>query len=276
MPFRLENKATYFLIILLVGLGFLANAQKLPDPMSPPRLVNDFARVLSDNEQALLEDKLRKYNDSTSSELTIVTLKTIGNYDVTQFAFELGEKWGVGKKGKDNGIVILVAVDDRKAAIVTGYGMEGVITDASTYQIRERYMNPNFRKGDFYAGLNEATDAIFKLASGELKAENLKGSGNYKEVNPLAIIVPFLLFIGFVAFIIVLSVKNFKKNHLGGKKNLDLLTILLLMNQANQKKGRSGRHGGFGGFSGGSFGGGSSFGGFGGGSFGGGGSGGSW
>jgi uncharacterized protein len=275
MKFLLENKATWLLFALLlqasIGLG-----QSIPKPMSPPRLVNDYAEVLTNAQRESLEDKLRKYNDSTTTELTIVTLKTIGQNDVTAFAFKIGEEWGVGKSGKDNGVVILVAVDDRKAAIVTGYGMEASITDANTYTIRQRYMNPNFREGKYYEGLDEATTAIFKLASGEWSSDQLKG--NEKPIEPLAIIVPFLLMLAIFVLVMISGIYKFKKSHFGGHKNVDWLTLLILMNQANQRNARNTKHGGWGGFSGGkgSFGGGSSFGGFGGGRFGGGGSGGSW
>jgi uncharacterized protein len=245
--------------------------------MSPPRLVNDFAGILDTQQNRQLEAKLRAYNDSTSTEVTIVTLASIGGDDVTRFAIQLGEEWGVGKRGQDNGIVILVAVEDRLAAIVTGYGMEGVVTDADTYQIRQRYMNPAFRQGNYYKGLDEATTAIFKLAAGEWTSAQLRGSGGGEPVPVFLILGLFLL----IALVVVLSmvgmVKSFKKNHAGGK-NLDFWTMLILANELQKRKHGSARHGGFGGFSGGrgSFGGGSSFGGFGGGSFGGGGSGGRW
>jgi uncharacterized protein len=244
--------------------------------MSPPRLVNDFANVLSESERDQLETKLRLYNDSTSSEVTVVTLNTINNDDVTRFAIDLGEKWGVGKEGRDNGIVVLVVVEDRLAAITTGYGMEGAITDASTYTIRERYMNPNFRNGDFYKGLDEATTVIFNLASGEWTNDNLKRTSNSGSPLPFLIIF-FIMFIGIPILITVAGVRKYKKQHMGGHSTLGWLAILALMNKENASK-RSNRSGGFGGFSGGGggFGGGSSFGGFGGGSFGGGGSGGSW
>lgn len=275
MKFLLENKAVWLLFALLLqaSLGF---GQSVPKPMSPPRLVNDYAEVLTNAQRESLEDKLRNYNDSTSTELTIVTLKTIGQNDVTAFAFKIGEEWGVGKSGKDNGVVILVAVDDRKAAIVTGYGMEVSITDASTYTIRQRYMNPNFREGKYYEGLDEATTAIFKLASGEWSSDQLKG--NETPIEPLAIIVPLLLMLAIFVLVMISGIRKFKKSHFGGHKNVDWLTLLILMNQASQRNARNTKHGGWGGFSGGkgSFGGGSSFGGFGGGRFGGGGSGGSW
>lgn len=281
MRFPLANKALPLILwFCAVFITMQVAAQTIPSPMNPPRLVNDFAGVLSAEEANALEQKLLAYNDSTSSEVTVVTLSTIDGDDVTRFAIQLGEEWGVGKKGRDNGVVVLVVVDDRLAAIATGYGMEGVITDADTYTIRQRYMNPAFRQGDFYKGLDDATTVIFRLASGEWTSENLKNTSGSSEVSPLLIIGVLFFIIGMVILSVVLSIRAFKKNHLAGKgkSNLDLWAILLLMNEMNKRNHRSGKHGGFGGFSGGrgSFGGGGGFGGFGGGSFGGGGSGGGW
>ncbi len=269
----------YRILIFFFFTSSTLFAQTIPEPMSPPRLVNDFANVLSEKERDTLEEKLRLYNDSTSSEVTVVTISTINNDDVTRFAIDLGEKWGVGKQGRDNGVVVLVVVDDRLAAVTTGYGMEGAITDASTYTIRDQYMNPNFRNGNFYQGLDEATTAIFKLASGEWTNDTLKQKSNSSSSSPLPIIIIFfIVFFGIPILTTILGVRQYKKKHIGGgKQDLSWLAILALMNQANQSK-RNNRNGGFGGFSGGggSLGGGRSFGGFGGGSFGGGGSGGSW
>lgn len=279
MRFLLENRALRLLPgFCAVLLTLQVAAQNMPAPMSPPRLVNDFAGVLSTEEADALEQKLLAYNDSTSSEVTVVTLSTIDGDDVTRFAIQLGEEWGVGKKGRDNGVVVLVVVEDRLAAIATGYGMEGAITDADTYTIRERYMNPAFRQGNFYKGLDDATTVIFRLASGEWSSENLRTSSSGKEVSPLLVLAILMAVILLIVFSIVASVRSFKKNHLSGKGNLDLWAILILMNEMNKRNHGKGRHGGFGGFSGGrgSFGGGGGFGGFGGGSFGGGGSGGGW
>lgn len=255
-------------ILLTLALFSLctAQAQDIPDPMSPPRLVNDFAGVLSDEENALLEKKLVAYDDSTSSQIAVVTVQSLGGYEVVDYAVRLGEKWGVG--GKDNnGIVVLVAIDDRKAAIVTGYGLEGAVTDAATRRIRENQMNPKFREGKFYEGLDEATTSIIKLASGEYTADDL---GNE---NPGAGYFALVFLLIIIAFIILAAINRKKRNHIG-RKGLDAWTAFWLLSNMGGGRNRGGGSGWGGGFGGGSSGGG--FGGFGGGSFGGGGSGGSW
>lgn len=258
-------------VLLMVMYGGVLSAQDIPPRPDPPRLVNDIADVLSESDETILEQKLRAYNDSTSTQIAVVTVRDVGGYDVVDFAYRIGEQWGVGQKGKNNGIVILVSIDDRKAAIVTGYGMEGAIPDIVTRRIRENYMNPNFRNGDFYRGLDEASTAIMKYAAGEYTADDLKGPNN------LGIgVVILLVFIFFIVISIVSAVKKTRRNNLGGKAPVDFWTAFWLMSQMGGKRRGRDDHwggGGFGGFGGG---GGGGFGGFGGGSFGGGGSGGSW
>ena len=263
-------KRHLFTLLLLVALAFSSWAQgDFPEKPNPPRLVNDFSKTLSDQEVSLLENKLLAYNDSTSSQVSIVLVNSIGPYDISDYAFQLGDKWGIGRKDRDNGILILGAMKDRKVFIATGYGMEGAIPDALAKRIVDQLIVPNFRTEDYYAGLDQATDMIFKLASGEYKAENVSSSDNPGKALPL-----LLVFI--VGFVILTLIRNRKdnNNHMGGKRGgVNLLTTVLLANMLGGSRGKfgdfsSGR-GGFGG-------GGGSFGGFGGGSFGGGGAGGSW
>lgn len=182
----------------------------------------------------------------------------------------MGDQWGIGRADKDNGVLILAAMKDRKVFIATGYGMEGAIPDALAKRIVEQLIVPNFRTESYYTGLDQATDMIFKLASGEYKAEDLGSSDNPGGGLPLFLI----LIVGFVILTLIRN-RNDNNNHMGGKRGgVDFFTTLLLANMLGGSRGK------FGDFSsgGGSFGGGGGggFGGFGGGSFGGGGAGGSW
>lgn len=252
----------------LLTLAFAGSiGQTVPDPQDPPVLLNDFAKVLTQQEQSSLERKLRAYEDTTSTQVTVVIIKSLEGYDVLDLAYRIGEKWGVGQEGKNNGLVILVAIDDHKAAIATGYGMEGAIPDVATRRIRENYMNPNFRNGNFYKGLDEATTALFRLASGEYTADDLKPENRGGGIFGLF----FVLFI--ILLIILSAINRTKKNHFGRKK-MDFWTALWLISAMGGGRHRAGGDSWGGGFGGGSSGGG--FGGFGGGGFGGGGSGGSW
>lgn len=273
MTFPLATSSAMIRLLFLVLLATSVYAQDIPPAPDPPRLVNDFAKVLSESELASLQRKLNAYHDSTSTQITVVIVKSLRGYEVMDYAYRIGEQWGVGQKGKNNGVVVLVAIDDRKAAIATGYGLEGAIPDIATRHIRENQMNPNFREGNFYKGLDEATTTIMKLASGEYSAEDMKPS-----VPGAAYFILVFIFI-VIVIVILAAVSGRRRNHIGSK-GLNFWTALWLMSQMG-RGGRGGRGGGSGwggGFGGGGFGGGSGggFGGFGGGSFGGGGSGGSW
>ncbi len=219
----------------------------------PPRLVNDFAKMLSAEEVHKLEQKLLAFNDSTSIEITIVTITSLGGYAIADYSARLGEKWGVGKKGKDNGVVLLASKTEREFFIATGYGMEGVLTDAVSRNIIEKFIVPEFRKGDYYRGFNGAATVIMQLAKGEYTADELRDENELLKA----------LFIALLVIILVIIITSKRKQ-----------------SYTYSGKGRSrGAHWGpvmgGGGWGGGSSGGGG-FGGFGGGSFGGGGAGGKW
>ncbi|MEB2776578.1 TPM domain-containing protein [Algoriphagus sp. D3-2-R+10] len=269
MRFLLDHKIRPLILILLLFTLSL-QAQDFPPAPNPPKLVNDFTNTLSSAEAAQLESKLVAYNDSTSTQIAIVMMRSVGQYDISDYAFRLGQSWGIGGGDNDNGVLILAAMDDRKVFIATGYGMEGAVPDALAKRIVENLILPNFRQEAYYQGLNEATDMIFKLASGEYTAEDVESSGNS---GGAILMVLFFLFIFVV--LPLLRNRNDNNNHMGGRGGgVGLWTTIMLAGML----GGGGRSSG-GGFGGGGFGGGSGgggFGGFGGGGFGGGGAGGSW
>ncbi|WP_288369566.1 TPM domain-containing protein [uncultured Algoriphagus sp.] len=273
MKFLLAPKSLPIFILLLLIPGFLIG-QDFPPAPNPPRLVNDFTQTLSSAEVAQLERKLVAYNDSTSSQIAIVMIRSVGPYDISDYAFQLGDQWGIGGAENDNGLLILAAMDDRKVFIATGYGLEGAVPDALAKRIVSNLIIPNFKMENYYAGLDQATDMIFKLASGEYEAEQVMEDGN--EGGGIFVLLFFI-----IIFVIIPLIRNRRDNdnHMGGRGgDVDLWTTIML---ANLLKGSGGGKfgdfskggGGFGGFGGG---GGGGFGGFGGGSFGGGGAGGSW
>ncbi|MDF2156558.1 TPM domain-containing protein [Algoriphagus sp. CAU 1675] len=273
MRFHLENKIHTLLLSLLFIWGSSALfAQDFPPVPNPPRLVNDYTGTLSAQEANRLEQKLVAYSDSTSTQIAIVLMRSVGQYDISDYAFQLGDLWGIGGKN-DNGILILGAMEDRKVFIATGYGMEGVVPDALAKRIVSNLIIPNFKMESYFEGLDQATDMIIKLASGEYQAEEVVSDGN--QGGGFLILLIFL-----ILFVILPLIKNRKDNdnHMGGKGGgIDLWTTIMLANML--KGGNRGKYGDFssgGGSFGGFGGGGGGFGGFGGGSFGGGGAGGSW
>ncbi len=263
---KLNQMIRNLLFILPVLICSFSFGQDFPERPKPPKLVNDFANILGDREELTLERKLVAYNDNTSTQIAVVTINSLNGNDISNYSFHLAEKWGIGQKGKDNGVLILVALGDRKMFIATGYGMEGVIPDAIAKRIVENYMKPNFRNNNYYKGIDEATSIIMGLASGQFTADQIgrKKIGLSRLIFPLLIIIIFII-ISYSRF------RSVRGSHMAGS-NLNFLTFLFLMSAMG---GRGGR--GYSNFSSGSgsFGGGG-FGGFGGGSFGGGGAGGSW
>jgi uncharacterized protein len=239
-------------------------AQDIPAKPNPPRLVNDFAHVMTADQITTLEQKLVAYDDSTSVQIAIVTVTTTGDYAIEDYALKIMRDWGVGNKKTNNGIVILAAVQDHKVFIATGYGMEGSVPDITAKEIVENDIVPKFKTSDFYGGFNNAADDIIKAAAGEYKAPVGYHQGNGKPVSGGSII----------GIIVIIFIVLFLISRGGGKGGGGLFSgsgvlpwILLSMMNNNR---------GGGGWSGGGSGGGGGFGGFGGGSGGGGGAGGSW
>lgn len=158
--------------LLLFFIQSFAFAQDIPQKPNPPRFVNDLVGgLLSQGEIDQLEQKLKAYNDSTSTQIAIVIVNSVQPYDISEYAVKLGRKWGVGQKDKNNGIVLLWAPSDRKVFIATGYGVEGGLTDAYSKRIIEEIIKPNFKESRYYQGLDEATNRIFKYLAGEFDAD---------------------------------------------------------------------------------------------------------
>jgi uncharacterized protein len=248
-------------------------AQNIPDKPNPPRLVNDFAGLLTSQENEALEQKLVAFNDSTSTQIAIVIVRDLNGYDKADYAQRLGDKWGIGGKGRNNGLIILVktqTADSRgEVWIAQGYGLEGAIPDLTCGQIADNDILPAFRQGEYYKGLDKATSTLMALAKGEYSADQYgkKINKSVRRVAPAGIFV--------IIFIIIMILRNSgRSNHNNiSRSGLPFWLLLGMMNS-----GRSSHSGSWGGFSGGGGfgGGGGGFGGFGGGSFGGGGAGGSW
>jgi uncharacterized protein len=257
-------------LFLLVFTSLVAVAQDIPKVPNPPRLVNDFANVLTADQKQDLENKLVAYDDSTSIQIAVVTIATTGDYAIDDYALKILREWKVGNKKTNNGVVILAAIQDHKVFIATGYGMEGVLPDITDKEIIENEIVPNFRQNNYYRGFDLATDAIIQAARGEYKApqgynqRKQKGSGGG---NIIGIIIFFVI-------IFFLISRGGGRGGGGGMFSRSGVLPFIIGNMiGNASRGGWSGGGGGGGWSGG---GGGGFGGFGGGSGGGGGAGGSW
>jgi uncharacterized protein len=253
----MRTKLTFLLALAFFNLNLWA--QNIPEKPNPARFVNDYAKILSESEVATLEQKLRNYQDSTSNQFAVVTVSSLENYDIESYSYAIAKSWGIGQKEKNNGLLILIAPNERKMRIEVGYGLEGAIPDAVCKQIIREVMKPYFKQQNYYGGIEEATNYLIKYASGEYKADPKAAKG----ISAIWILV-------FIAIILILSFiskyQRAKSSHIGGP--LDFWTILSLMSMNN-------RGGGGNGFGGGGSDSGSSWD-FGGGGFGGGGSSGDW
>lgn len=266
--------SVFFTVLLGLSLSPEVRAQRVDVIPPSGRWVTDRADMLSPSEEQMLEQKLAGYADTTSTQIVIVTLPDLGDADPMLYAVELGRAWQVGQAEHDNGVVILISRDDRQIAIATGYGMEGVITDATASQIRRQIMVPRFREGRFYEGLSGAVDALILAARGEYTAEKVPGSGRGDGGIDFATV-----FILMIIMFFILSSRRGGGGGNGGRKYRRRTGLPPVIIWGGGDFGRGGGFGGggFGGFGGGGFGGGG-FGGFGGGggSFGGGGASGGW
>jgi uncharacterized protein len=250
-------KKIFFIVLFFVTA--LAHAQEYPAKPNPPKLVNDFTNTLTADQKETLEQKLVDFDNKTSTQVAVVIIKSLNGSNVADYATELGRKWGVGGS-KNNGVILLVAKEDRKLNISPGYGLEKVLPDVVCQQIIDEVIKPNFRGNDFYGGINQGTDVIIQATKGEYTApDNYNNGGSSKGYSVLITIILLI----FLYFIVTNS---------GGGSGGSFMS----------RRGYRGYNGpiffptGGGGWSGGGSSGGGGFGGFGGGSFGGGGASGDW
>ncbi|UAY52707.1 TPM domain-containing protein [Ferruginibacter albus] len=247
-------------ILLLIGIGVFAQSGFNPNdllkgPPSQQKLVNDYSNVLTADQKQSLENKLDAFDDSTSTQVAVVIIPSLGDYDVSDYGVKLLRAWGIGNKEHNNGVLLLINTEqgNHRINITTGYGVEGALPDITCKQIIDEIITPNFKGGDYYEGLEEGTDAILKATKGEYQAPE-----NYRKEKGS----PF----GFIIIIIIILVLIGIGSNGGGGGFLPFIIGNMI--------GSSGRGWDSGGSSGWSGGGG--FGGFGGGSSGGGGASGSW
>lgn len=161
-------KKLFFLPVLVIGVLFVfTTVLAYANPGQPSGFVNDYAGVFSVDQKRALEDKLIQFEKESSNEIAVVTIKTLDGDTIENFASELFKDWGIGKKANDNGVLVLVAVDDRKMRIDVGYGLEGALTDAQSIWILNNVMRPAFRQNDYVGGINGAVDKIISVTKGE-------------------------------------------------------------------------------------------------------------
>lgn len=256
------NKSLWLVGLFIGFFGVFAFAKQVPAKSN--RLVNDYVGLLSAGERNALEKKLVAYDDSTSTQIAIVIEESLEGDDLFDYTVRLAQEWGIGRDGKDNGLLVYVAMAERQIRIQTGYGVEGVLPDALARRIIDTQIVPAFRQKRYYDGLNRATSTVITIASGEYTNDNIDINGGI----PIDLI---LLLIFIIIIFIIIANRNddgddggyYRDGRYHGPRRRGGGTIWI-------PGGGGGFPGGGGGFGGGGFGG------FGGGGFGGGGAGGSW
>lgn len=242
---------------------FAVNAQQAIPKPNPPRLVVDNANILTPEQQNALERKLDALNDSTSNQIVVLTVPSLNDKPLEDVAVATYRSWGIGDKKNNNGVLLLISVNDRKIKIEVGYGLEGAIPDVTAKDIIENNLSPNFKQGNYYKGIDEATDNLAKAAVGEYKIQKQStgsgasgGSGSW-------------VFIIMVVVVIIILRAGRGGGGSGGGGGLWLAAPLLFGaggfgSDDSSSGGFGGRDsgGGFGGFGGGSSGGGGASGGW--------------
>ncbi|QXP61341.1 TPM domain-containing protein [Olleya sp. HaHaR_3_96] len=269
------------LVVIAILLSFSTSFAQFKIPPKPDKSnggqtsVYDYAKLLSSSQKNALESKLIKYSDTTSTQIVVAIIPSTQGEYINYLATNWAQEWGIGQEKEDNGIFILLARNDRKINISTGYGVEHLLTDAMSRRIIEQDIIPFFKQNNYYGGLNRGADAIFEVMNGEYKGSR---QNDTSEEFPIGVI----FFLGIIFIIILISISKNRRggngtDNFGGGRNTSrsILEAIILSNS-----GRGGYRSGSGGFGGGGFGGSSGGGGFGGGfgggGFGGGGASGGW
>ncbi len=230
---------TYLLFIILTF--FISTniiAKDIVQPMSPPRLVNDFTGMLNASENQKLEKKLLDYNDTTSTQIYIVIIDSLNEYSIDDYALQVGRNWGIGQKKTNNGILILISKSDRKIDIEIGYGLESFVTDYDSKHIIDELIKPSFKQNYYYDGLEAATNKLISL----LQSTDYSAVSELTKGERTISVFGVILLLIFVIFLMI-------------KFPIATRIAFILLSSAG---GRGGSGRGFGGGGGGSFGGGGS------------------
>lgn len=232
----MQPRLNHLIAGLLLGLACCLAFAAPKFPSLTGRVI-DNANLLSPEVEKKLDAQLEAYEQGTTNQVVVVTLASLEGYAIDDYGYQLGRYWQIGQKGKNNGVLLIVAPKERKVRIEVGYGLEPLLTDALSNTIIQNVILPQFKKGDYQQGIVDGTQSILDVLGGKTLAKNVK---------PEPKTIKWLEWIFFI-IIILLFVRN---------PGL----AFLIFSGSGQRFGGSGR-GGFGG---------------GGGSFGGGGSSGSW
>jgi uncharacterized protein len=254
--------------LLVALLCFVASAAAHAEPNFPvlTSRITDQAGLLTADDYTAIQAELAALEQKSTDQVAVVTLKSLEGYAIEDYGYQLGRKWGIGQKDKDNGILLIVAPNERKVRIEVGRGLEPIMTDAMSSLIVQNAILPEFRRGDFSAGIRAGVRDIKDVLLGDAEAVNERArqtrQGNGIDFWSTVLIVFWMCVVMFVLFSVVQSIKN-APQAVGGRRRRGG-PLVVPGSSGGWGGGWSGGGGGGGGWSGG------------GGGFGGGGSSGSW
>lgn len=217
----MKHRVAILLFVLSAAAGLAQNPDALLASLTKPATyVNDYAGVFSATNKVLLESYLQEVQSKTTAEIAVVALKSLEGGEINDFANRLFQKWGIGKKGKDNGVLLVAAIEDRKVRIEVGYGLEGAIPDAKAGRLLDESVIPFFKEGRYGDGLTEGARAISAIVLQEVGATLTNALAAAVPAvpaaqaggNPLAVMVFFLIFGGFIGFMVFAAKKGWVKS----------------------------------------------------------------
>lgn len=177
----------------LITWCFLLTSVLAKDVPRPVGHVTDLAGMLTRQEISSLENKLKNYENTSSNEVAILIIESLEGEILESYSIKVAQKWGIGQKDKNNGVLLLISKNDRKMRLEIGYGLEGVLTDAMSGRIIDGTITPRFKDGDFYGGISDGVEMIIKVCEGEFTAEDLANETKFMVVFFISIVIVFLI-----------------------------------------------------------------------------------
>lgn len=194
--------------LLAVGVAVAVAQAPLPKPSG---YVNDFAGILDEQTRGMLEQRLKDVETRTSSEIAVATVKSLDGMSIEEYADRLFREWGVGQKKTDNGVLILVAPNDREMRIEVGYGLEGVLPDGLAGEIRDQQFLPRFRDSDYVGGIRDGVGRIADIVERNqvLTPAELARFNESSDDVPVFVLVPFLgIFVAIGSFMVGMGLRT--------------------------------------------------------------------
>ncbi|WP_088323965.1 TPM domain-containing protein [Polaribacter tangerinus] len=231
------RKILLSICFFLFGFSIFSQGFIIPETPKIQTSVYDYENLLSSSQKSTLEQNLIRYSDSTSTQIVVAIIASTEGEEIKYLAAQWGEKWQIGQKGKDNGVFILLAKNDKKITIQVGRGAEPFLTDFMSKRIIERIIIPEFKKGDFYVGLEKGVHAIFRTLKGEFKETRSFKSNNSTDPG-------FVFFMIIIIILFIIIFRGNKNNRGGGRRTGSLAdTIFTSIILSNSGRG-SGSFGG--------------------------------